>query len=404
MASFINNNSKVQECYELSAEYEGKNNPKKLEELGNVLTSLDPGDSIVVSKAFSHMLNLANLAEEVQIAHRRRIKLKKGDFVDENSATTESDINETLKGLVVDLKKSSQDVFDALKNQTVDLVFTAHPTQSVRRSLLQKHGRIRNCLVQLYAKDITPGNRQELDEALGRELHFVPMRFEGPLQLLKMRAGMSYFHETVWKGVPKFLCRVDTALKNIGMNERVPYNAPLIQFSSWMGGDLDDFSQLSVTVLLRQFSHISVNFSSEFALRSYLYIIFELVGRPASWLFAEEKVRLFYAERLFFGLQHVISDATLVVAVSRKYGKRLASYALAMLCLASGCFFASTSDWLFPSLVILLEKPAWAVATAALAVILGWPFSILAFLPVALYSLAKQFKHVEYFFLVLSPQ
>lgn len=55
----------------------------------------------------------------------------------------------------------------------------------------------------------------------------------------EMRAGMSYFHETIWKGVPKFLRRVDTALKNIGIDERVPYNAPLIQFSSWMGGDRD---------------------------------------------------------------------------------------------------------------------------------------------------------------------
>jgi phosphoenolpyruvate carboxylase len=55
----------------------------------------------------------------------------------------------------------------------------------------------------------------------------------------EMRAGMSYFHETIWKGVPKFLRRVDTALKNIGVNERVPYNAPVIQFSSWMGGDRD---------------------------------------------------------------------------------------------------------------------------------------------------------------------
>lgn len=112
-----------------------------MEELGNVLTSLDPGDSIVVAKSFSHMLNLANLAEEVQIAYRRRIKLKKGDFADENSAPTESDIEETFQRLVGQLKKSPQEVFDALKNQTVDLVFTAHPTQSVRRSLLQKHAR-----------------------------------------------------------------------------------------------------------------------------------------------------------------------------------------------------------------------------------------------------------------------
>ena len=207
----------VQECYELSAEYEGKHDPKKLEELGSVLTSLDPGDSIVIAKAFSHMLNLANLAEEVQIAYRRRIKLKKGDFVDEANATTESDIEETLKRLVHKLKKSPEEVFDALKNQTVDLVFTAHPTQSVRRSLLQKHGRyavqfkangrsltfvsyftirsnklrngfgcvifrIRNCLAQLYAKDITPDDKQELDEALHREV-----RIKGFIYSQKLR-------------------------------------------------------------------------------------------------------------------------------------------------------------------------------------------------------------------------
>lgn len=132
----------MQECYELAAEYENKLDPKMLDEIGNVLTSLDPGDSIVITKSFSHMLILANLAEEVQIAYRRRIKLKKGDFVDENSAATESDIEETLKRLMHQLKKSPLEVLDALKNQTVDLVLTAHPTQSVRRSLLQKHGRL----------------------------------------------------------------------------------------------------------------------------------------------------------------------------------------------------------------------------------------------------------------------
>ncbi|KAL6999619.1 Phosphoenolpyruvate carboxylase 1 [Sarracenia purpurea var. burkii] len=233
----------VQECYELSAEYEGKHDPRKLDDLGSVLTSLDPGDSIVIAKSFSHMLNLANLAEEVQIAYRRRIKLKKGDFADENSATTESDIEETLKRLVGELNKSPEEVFDALKNQTVDLVFTAHPTQSIRRSLLQKHGRIRNCLTQLYAKDITPDDKQELDEALQREIQAAfrtdEIRRSPPTPQDEMRAGMSYFYETIWNGVPKFLRRVDTALKNIGINERVPYNAPLIQFSSWMGGDRD---------------------------------------------------------------------------------------------------------------------------------------------------------------------
>jgi phosphoenolpyruvate carboxylase len=55
----------VQECYELAAEYDRKLKQEKLDELGNVLMRLDAGDSIVLAKSFSHMLNLANLAEEV---------------------------------------------------------------------------------------------------------------------------------------------------------------------------------------------------------------------------------------------------------------------------------------------------------------------------------------------------
>ncbi|KAK7290028.1 hypothetical protein RIF29_04142 [Crotalaria pallida] len=84
--------------------------------------SLDVGDSIVVAKSFSHVLNLANLAEEVQISRRRRNKVKKGNFADETNATSELDIEETLKRLVFDLKKSPQEVFDALKNPTVEKV------------------------------------------------------------------------------------------------------------------------------------------------------------------------------------------------------------------------------------------------------------------------------------------
>lgn len=37
-------------------------------------------------------------------------------------------------------------------------------------SCLSQIFRIRNCLAQLYAKDITPDDKQELDEALQREV------------------------------------------------------------------------------------------------------------------------------------------------------------------------------------------------------------------------------------------
>lgn len=116
-------------------------------------------------------------------------------------------------------------------------------------------------------------------------------------------------------------------------------------------------------------------------MRSYLYLLFHyLVGLPASmcynWLEEEKvqisilvhfmtctsflsvmliniidlilnsfQVRVFYAVRIFLGIISVITEAALVVAISRKYGKRLACYTLALLCLTSGCFFASTGEY-----------------------------------------------------------
>ncbi|KAG9446791.1 hypothetical protein H6P81_012919 [Aristolochia fimbriata] len=147
-------------------------------------------------------------------------------------------------------------------------------------------------------------------------------------------------------------------------------------------------------------------YSSAFALRSYLYILFhKVVAGPASWLFGEEKFRVFYSVRLFLGLISALTETALVVALSRKFGKRLASYALAMLCLTSGCFFASTSflpssfsmySVSLSSALLLLDKPAMAVSAAAIGVLLGWPFSILTVLPVTLRSLisAKSRKQV----------
>ncbi|XP_024377853.1 phosphoenolpyruvate carboxylase isoform X2 [Physcomitrium patens] len=95
----------------------------------------------------------------------------------------------------------------------------------------------------MYQKDVTAEEKQELDEALQREIQAAfrtdEIRRSQPAPQDEMRAGMSYFHETIWNGLPKFLRRVDTALKGIGVKERLPHDVPLIQFSSWMGGDRD---------------------------------------------------------------------------------------------------------------------------------------------------------------------
>ncbi|XP_051223627.1 phosphoenolpyruvate carboxylase 1 [Lolium perenne] len=236
----------AEECLRVSGEYQrdGGDQAARLAQLGALFTSLDVGDAITLTSSFSHMLNLANLAEEVQMVRQKKMEAsRRGSFADEGSAPTESDIDETIQRLVHGLGKTPREVFDALRTQTTDLVFTAHPTQSVRRSLLEKHASIRRHLTQLCVEDMSENEKQEIDEALQREILAAfrtdEIRRTPPTPQDEMRLGMSYFHDTIWNGVPKFLRRVDTALKNIGIDERLPYDVPLIQFSSWMGGDRD---------------------------------------------------------------------------------------------------------------------------------------------------------------------
>lgn len=140
-------------------------------------------------------------------------------------------------------------------------------------------------------------------------------------------------------------------------------------------------------------------YSSEFALRSYLYLLFHtLVAGPASWWFGEGlgKVHVFYTVRLALGILSAVSEAALVVAISQRYGKRLAAYTLMLLCFTSGCFSASTSflpstfsmySMTFAVAALLSGKPRLAVAVAAVGVLLGWPFSVLAALPIVIYAL-----------------
>ena len=50
----------------------------------------------------------------------------------------------------------------------------------------------------------------------------------------EMRQGLSYFQETIFDGLPKFLRRIDTALKNIGQ-PMLPLDHCLFKFGSWCG-------------------------------------------------------------------------------------------------------------------------------------------------------------------------
>jgi phosphoenolpyruvate carboxylase len=58
--------------------------------------------------------------------------------------------------------KTGGEIYDALCSQSVDLVFTAHPTQAMRGSVRTKYDRMHRDLKKLHVTNMTPSDQSEL--------------------------------------------------------------------------------------------------------------------------------------------------------------------------------------------------------------------------------------------------
>ena len=190
----------------------------------------------MMASAFSNMVNLHNLTEEVANSQRER-QMRLGDVGRGAVKTTHG----TLEALS-DAGIAPEVIYKTLCEQTVDLVFTAHPTQALRRSMLRNYAAIRAELDRLHHTRLSRFERQELHASIRARVQSAwrtdELRRSPPTPQDEARGGLSYFQETIFAGVPRFMRRLDSALANIGLPRLPVMHAPF-RFSSWMAGDRD---------------------------------------------------------------------------------------------------------------------------------------------------------------------
>jgi phosphoenolpyruvate carboxylase len=149
--------------------------------------------------------------------------------------------NGAIKGLLR-AGKSTEEIYSALAVQHVDLVLTAHPTQALRRSMLKSFGIIREKLLQLQRFRLSRYERAEVLDEIRSKVASAwrtdEIRRTPPKPQDEMRAGLTYFQQTIWDGIPTFMRRVDTSLLANGC-PRLPLDRSIVTFGSWMGGDRD---------------------------------------------------------------------------------------------------------------------------------------------------------------------
>jgi phosphoenolpyruvate carboxylase len=206
------------------------------EQLASLLESRPTEEALTVARAFAHFLNLANVAEQ---HHRVRRRL---DYLRDPHAPPQPGSCEEVFDRLLQSGITADQLHDAVTSLRIELVLTAHPTEVVRRTLLQKYGRIAK-LLEIRDHDDLPRPEEErtLDE-LRREVTAAwetdEVRRDRPEPLDEVKGGLFVFEQTLWDAYPQFIRALDTALRNATGRE-LPLEATPVRFGSWIGGDRD---------------------------------------------------------------------------------------------------------------------------------------------------------------------
>src|SRR5919106_4949000 len=168
----------------------------ELERIDNLLREMPIAVALTVARAFAHFLTLANIAEQHHRVHRRRDHARDPRGGPQRGSAAETFARLRQAGVPADTLAA------AIRSMHVELVFTAHPTEIVRRTLLQKHNRIAEILAFRDRLDLTPDEQAESIANLQREIAAAwqtdEVRRERVSPLDEVRAGLVVFEQSLW--------------------------------------------------------------------------------------------------------------------------------------------------------------------------------------------------------------
>lgn len=210
-----------------------------LSALIKLLENLSDKEILSVARAFSHFLNLANIAEERHRIRRARVLTpQKGSLVDSFSRLLAAGV-------------LPEDLYAQALGLQIELVLTAHPTEITRRTLIQKYQEITGALTALDKVDLADGERETIVETLRRVIVEIwctnEIRDKRPTPPEEARWGFTVVEQVLWNAVPKFLRVLDKALVKY-TGKKIPLGFSPIHFGSWMGGDRDGNPEVTAKI------------------------------------------------------------------------------------------------------------------------------------------------------------
>ncbi|HKS99198.1 MAG TPA: phosphoenolpyruvate carboxylase [Rugosimonospora sp.] len=237
-------------------------------EAASRLSSIDVGTGTKLARAFSTYFHLANVTEQVHRARElRRRRAVHGGWLDQAAR------------LISERGVPADEVAAAARRLAIRPVFTAHPTEAARRSILSKLRGIADQLdseaaaAAFYGPDTSVsmatahqepsslGSVSRVDRRLAELIDLLwqtdELRVDRPDPTDEARNAVYYLADLYADAAPRVLTDLADTLRGLGVE--TPPTARPLTFGTWIGGDRDGnpYVTPSVTrdVLLIQHEH-----------------------------------------------------------------------------------------------------------------------------------------------------
>ncbi len=196
-----------------------------------------PSEATDLTRAFSLWFMAVNTAEKAQRVRRRREYLN-------DSATSQPG---GIADCIGKLQRSGvllEQALELIGNMSIEPVFTAHPTESTRRTILRKQQHIAHDLLD---RTNTASSRAELDLLWARvrlQITSIWQTEEHPREGLTVvderEHVLFYLIDILYRVVPLFYEEIEAALANAYSVPVESLDVPnILRFGSWVGGDMD---------------------------------------------------------------------------------------------------------------------------------------------------------------------
>jgi phosphoenolpyruvate carboxylase len=195
-----------------------------------ILDKLTVDESVQLVRAFSTYFHLANVAEQV---HRSRVlaevRQRGGSWITRAIDKIEDAINNPVSGHEI----THEELTKWINDLNIRPVFTAHPTEAARRSILNKLGEIAALLDT--PKSVTQEER--LAETVDLLWQTDELRLDRPEPLDEAMNALYYLDDLSTNTVPEVLNDFARELKRLKID--LPVTARPLTFGTWIGGDRD---------------------------------------------------------------------------------------------------------------------------------------------------------------------